>query len=165
MINPIREKAFNIVEKSEDVKINKDKIRQLAEKWEKEKVDVPEWSADFHFKSLDYFFILDSINFCFWSLNDKKWKIRYKNKDYNGYFALSLSLKKFFEENPEKANLPYFSNISQREFNSILQGGENLQFLDKRWNIVKISPRIIQEKKADTIGVNELTILAFPISI
>ena len=32
-----------------------------------------------------------------------------------------------------------------------------------RWNIVKTLPRIIQAKKADTIGVKELMILAFPI--
>ena len=34
-----------------------------------------------------------------------------------------------------------------------------------RWNIVNTSPRIINENKAETIGVNERTTLAFPISI
>ncbi|KPJ54871.1 hypothetical protein AMJ47_02245 [Parcubacteria bacterium DG_72] len=155
MINPVREKAFKIVKKAKDVKINKDKIGELARTWEKEKVKKPEWPADFHFKSLDYFFILDSINFCFWFVRRspgkggpkvKKWSIDYKGKKYNGYFALSLALKGFFEKNPEKANLVYFSNISQREFNSILQGGENLQFLPKRWFIVRQVSREIIKK-------------------
>ena len=33
-----------------------------------------------------------------------------------------------------------------------------------RWNIVNLSPRMINEKKAETMGVNERIILAFPIS-
>ncbi len=71
-----------------------------------------------------------------WSKKEK-WQIKYKNKKYNGYFALSLALKKFFEENPEKANLKYFSIISFKEFEEILQGGENLLFLEKRWHIAR----------------------------
>ncbi len=144
MINPVREKAFNIISEAKDVKINKEKIEKLAESLKK--AIVPEWAEDFHFKSLDYFFVLDSINFCFWPGEGKKWSIDYKGKEYDGYFALSLALKKFFEENPEKANLAYFSNISQEEFSSILQGGENLQFLNKRWQIAReVSGEIINK--------------------
>ena len=89
MTNPVKERAFKIVEKSKDVKINKERIGELAKSWENTK--TPEWPEYFHFKSLDYFFILDSINFCFWPQKDKKWSIDYEGKNYNGYFALSLS--------------------------------------------------------------------------
>lgn len=34
-----------------------------------------------------------------------------------------------------------------------------------KWNIVKVSPNKIKEKNAEIIGVNEMTMAAFPISI
>ncbi len=34
-----------------------------------------------------------------------------------------------------------------------------------KWNIVKVSPKKMKEKNDEIIGVNEITILAFPISI
>jgi len=155
MINPVRERALEIINKAKDIKINKDKIKELAEGWKKEKITVPKWPAYFHFKSLDYFFILDSINFCFWTLKGKKWNINYNGKNYDGYFALALALKYFFET--KKPDLKYFSQISQKEFNSILQGGNNLQFLSKRWQIVRAVSKEIIKKYGTTKNLLEST--------
>lgn len=157
MKNPVREKSFEIIKKAKDVNINQGKINEAAEEWLEKGVIVPKWPQNFHFKSLDYLIILDSINFCFWPTriatrsvadgpkNKKRWEISYNGKKYNGYFALSLVLKDFFGKNPEKANLNYFFNISYKEFVSILQGGNNLQFLKKRFQIIKdVSSEIIK---------------------
>lgn len=139
MTNPVREKSFKIVKNAKDVKINQEKIRDFCKK----KMFVPKWDNFYHFNSLDYFLILDSLNFCFWN-KGKRWKISYKDKKYNGYYALALCLKDFFKKkNPD---LDYFSKISQEEFNSILQGGENLYFLKKRWQIVRrVSKEVIEK--------------------
>jgi len=134
MINPVREKAFEIIKKAQNVKINEDKIKDFS----KENFIIPEWDNFYHFNSLDYFLILDSINFCFWN-EGKRWEIEYKGKKYNGYYALALTLKKFFEE--RSPNLGYFVDISRKEFNSILQEGKNLYFLEERWEIVKAVSR------------------------
>ena len=156
MENLVRETTLNVIEKAKDVKINREKIRELAEKWAKRKLIIPAWPEKFHLqtnnakKLLDYLIILDSINFCFWSPDPKKekWHISYQNKRYDGYFALSLALKKFFEENPQKGSLNYFSRISFQEFKEILQGGKNLQFLKKRWQIAKkVSSVLIKKYK------------------
>ncbi len=142
MGNLVRSTTLWVIKKAKDVKIDHNKIRETAEKWVKGKLTIPLWPAKFHLqtksinKMLDYLILLDALNFCFWSKKEK-WQIKYKNKKYNGYFALSLALKKFFEENPEKANLKYFSIISFKEFEEILQGGENLLFLEKRWHIAR----------------------------
>lgn len=140
MMNLVRKRALKIINKAKNVKINKDKIKEFA----RQDLVVPEWPEYFHFKSLDYFFILDSINFCFWPIGAERWKIKYNNKEYNGYFALSLALKKFFEDN--NPDLEYFSNIPQKEFYDILQGGKNLQFLNKRWHIVReVAGKIVKK--------------------
>lgn len=151
MNNPVRTTTLEVVKKAKDIRINQEKVKEVAEKWEREEIVVPSWPLDFHLQTknqremLDYLILLSSINFCFWS-KEKRWQIRYKKKKYNGYFALSLALRKFFEENPEKANLNYFSKISFKEFISILQGGKNLYSLKKRWQIVRAVSSVLIRK-------------------
>jgi len=152
MENPVRKTTFEVVKKAKEVRINKERIKKLAGKWKKEKKSFF-WSKSKHLwvkdqkKLLTYLLILDSLNFCFWN-KKRTWTISYKGKKYNGYFALSLSLKKFFKENPEKGNLKYFSKISFEEFKKILQGGKNLLFLEKRWQIVRaVSSVLVKENK------------------
>jgi YHS domain-containing protein len=114
MINKARKTTFRIAKLSKEVGINKEKIAEIAKKWVGQDLSVPDWPKDMHLETdnpeemLDYLIILDSLNFCFWS-EKERWQIKYNGKNYNGYFALSLALKKFFEENPEKGNLKYFA--------------------------------------------------------
>lgn len=141
MINPARKTTLEVVRKAQQVKINPEKIRKVAEEWVRKKVKVPPWPEKYHLKTnnsrkaLDYLILLDALNFCFWNKNGKVWKIQYKGREYSGYFALSLVLRDFFERNSDKGNLDYFSKISFGDFKEILQGGENLQFLKKRHEI------------------------------
>lgn len=169
MENPVRKTTFFVVKNAEKVKINREKIRELAEKWKKEGVEPAVFPLDFHFaskdreKTLDYLILLDALNFCFWPAQiasrivagkpkNKKWEIEYQGKKYGGYFGLSIALKKFFEENPEKANLKYFSKISKKEFLEIFQGGKGLQFLEKRWKIARAVSKKIEGKYGNSLN-------------
>lgn len=150
-INPVRAATLGVVKKAQNVKINREKIQELAKKWTEEKLVVPVWPKEFHLKTndeqkmLDYLIILDSLNFCFWNKKER-WHFNYMGKKYNGYFALALALKKFFEENRGKGSLEYFRNIPFYEFKEILQGGKNLFFLKKRWQIAKkVSSALIKK--------------------
>lgn len=160
MENLVRETTAFVARNAKDVKINKGKIKELADEWVKNGIEKSLWPEDFHLhakdrqKLLDYLIVLDSLNFCFWSKN-QRWKIKYKGKQYNGYYALSLALKKFFEENHQKASLEYFSNVSFDEFKDILQGGKNLLFLKKRWQIVKSVSGIIIKNYGNSVNFVE----------
>ena len=168
--NPVRRTTLYVVKHSKDVKINYGKIKSLAEKWSKAKLNVPKWPSNMHFsakggsssggkrggdnQTLTYLILLDALNFCFWPVpspsdgpnQNKRWEIKYKNKKYDGYFALSLALREFFIKNHGRANFNYLKNISFAEFRKILQGGKNLQFLKKRWQITrKISAYILKK--------------------
>lgn len=57
-----------VIENSELVKINQEKIKELAIKWKKEKVKIPKWNCKHHYfdnswRTCEYLFILDSLNF------------------------------------------------------------------------------------------------------
>jgi len=156
MLNPVLSTAIRVVKNARDVKINRNKTEELAKKWAK-KIAIPKIPENLPLETknqkmiLDYLIMLDSINFCFWSKKDK-WYIPYKGKEYDGYFALSLSLKRFFEDNPNKANLEYFSKISFKEFSKILKGRGELQFLKKRWQIVRKVSSVLIKKYGDSIN-------------
>lgn len=155
MKNPVRKTTLKVVRQAKEVKINQEAIKKIAENWIKEKVKVPSWPTNFHLqtknqrKILDYLILLDSLNFCFWSKKEK-WQITYKGGKYNGYFAFSLALKKFFEENPEKANLNYFPKISFKEFKEVFQGGKNLILLKERWEIARTVSSVIVKKYSNS---------------
>ncbi len=142
-LNPVREATSKLLEKAEEVRINKEKIAELATEWNSSGLPAAWWDCRNHFQSDNeeilalYLILLDSLNFCFWNDAAPKWAISYQGKDYSGYFALSLSLKEFFEKNPDKANLHYFDRISFKEFSRILQLGKNLLYLEERWQIAR----------------------------
>lgn len=153
MFNPVLKTTSKVVSQSKNVRINYQKIQELAKEWVKENISTPSWDKDKHFESKDstlmltYFIILDSLNFCFWAKPpQEKWYIFYKGEKYDGYFALSLTLKKFFEDFPQKANFNYFSKISFKEFSSIFRGEGDLLFFKKRYQILKSVSQVFTEK-------------------
>jgi len=160
MENPARKTTFDVIKNLKKVKINCSKIKQLSEDWSGEQLGLSYWPKKMHLetknqeKMIDYLIILDAVNFCFWSKKEK-WHIFYNNKKYDGYFALSLALKEFFEKNPKKGNLKYFQYISFEEFKDILRGGKNLLFLKKRWEITrKVSQSLVKKYKNSKKFVN-----------
>jgi hypothetical protein len=94
---------------------------------------------------IDYLVVLDTLNFCFW-IRGGRWSINYNGEQHNGYFALSLALKEYFEKYQERLDWDYFSRISFREFSEILQGGANLMFLKKRWQILRAVAAVLIKK-------------------
>ena len=83
MENPVRTTTIKVVRRAKEVKINQEKIHELAEKLIKER--IPLWPKKYHLrtknqqKMLDYLILLDSLNFCFWN-KKQKWQIKYKGK-------------------------------------------------------------------------------------
>ena len=139
----MRKTTLPIINNSNHVKINRDSIEKLAEDWRQKSVQPPLWPKSLHLETknvkqlLTYLFILDAINFCFWHPSGEKWTITSKGIVYNGYLALALALKDYFEKNPEKADFAYFAKMPFSEFQALLGGGKNLLFLKTRWAIIR----------------------------
>ena len=85
------------------VLIDKDKIKNLAEKLKNYSLSA--WDNEMQFlgnpeQTVQYYFFVDSINFCFWREKDKeRWQFL-KNREWvNGYYAYSYAIKKAFLKN------------------------------------------------------------------
>ena len=151
MKNPVLLTTAEVIKNAQEVKIVKKRLQELAQKEFHHDLKVPSWHTKYHFHSKDkermllYLFLLDSLNFCFWS-QKKKWYIREGGKVYSGYFALSLALKRFFENYPEKASLKYFSRMPLGDFSDIFRGGGELLLFRERYRILQQVSRFLLEK-------------------
>lgn len=142
-----------VIENSELVKINKEKIRGLTQGWGRKKIEIPIWNYEYHFfddcwRTCEYLFILDSLNFCYWTKDPKKkWRIEYKGKKFlSGYFALAFSLKKAVEQGLIRFDPSFILEMSYSDFRKIFQGEGHLLFLKKRFEILKENYSILDEK-------------------
>jgi len=151
MVNPVRETTKQVIKQAKNVRIDISKLKEAAKKLSRGDFGKPVWSAEFHLQTdnkeamLAYIILIDAVNFCFWS-EKERWKIIYQKKTYNGYIALALAMKNYFDKNPEKANLKYFASISFSDFVSLLGGEGKLLFLKERLKIINTVSRYILEK-------------------
>lgn len=149
-MNPVLETTLFVVKNSKKVKINREKIKEFIKKF-KNKIKTPFWLKNLHFisndisKELVYLIILDSLNFCFWQ---KIWKVKYKNKFYYEYFALSISLKKLFENYQQSIDFFFLKNLGFNEFRKFFQGAP---LLEQRYKIFKEVSEFMSKKYPDPI--------------
>lgn len=147
MENPVRISTKFVVENARYVKINKKAVLDLAYWittydlfWDQLKSPAETRNVislgGSPKEQIEFLFILDSINFCFWS-KKKKWNITYDGRTHSGSVGAAYAIKRFFEQNPKKANPTYFSLISYKEFRSIFNGRGELLLLKERWKCVR----------------------------
>jgi len=130
------------------VKINKDKTKELAEKWKDSGLIIPKWDTEYHFfdgseKTCEYLFVLDSINFYFWAKNEQdKWKIDYKGEKIGGYNALAFLLKEIFEDR----NFSSFGKLTYTEFKKIFQRENKIPLIKERFDILRENYKILEDR-------------------
>ncbi len=121
----IRQEAKLVTENSKYVKINYDALNKFINEiylelknWNYEKFLDPE----IHYiedptKAVWYFFVLDSVNFCFWAeKKSDKWTLKYKDQEVSGYKALALALKKEAQNSSLFIYPFYWAKIFKKEF-------------------------------------------------
>ncbi|MBI3335298.1 MAG: hypothetical protein HY001_02260 [Candidatus Portnoybacteria bacterium] len=168
------------VEKSKFVHINLEAINKVAGQWKKENWQLPPWDFGYHFfdnspRTLTYFFILDSINFSFWTQKPhQKYRRVYQGKELGGHDSLALSLKLAFQRHNPIEKIEHLIKIRKGEFLKILGGKGELPLLEKRLHVLHQNALILKKKfqgefahaveqaKGDVLKLVELLITNFP---
>lgn len=149
----VRESTRWVTEQSEQVHIERAALarsaRELAAAGK-----VPQWNYHHHFydggeRTVAYFLVLDSLNFCFWAPKaKKKWEIDYEGEPLSGYYALAAALKRAFAAGVPLDDAEYLARLSPRELAEILDGRGELQLLDRRLAILNELGRVLLERRA-----------------
>lgn len=139
-----------IVDNSVFVSINQQRVNNLAEKLK----DVPlqNWDNTMQFlgnpeETIQYYFFVDSINFCFWNEKGKeRWQFQKDGAWINGYYAFSYAIRQAFLKDKNLFDAVYLSQIPFDVFSEIFIGRGELLLLKERYQIIRENFFVIQEK-------------------
>src|ERR1051325_10323143 len=139
-----------VVFSSRYIKINTTRVREIAEKIKD--YTLPGWDNDLQFlgtpeETAQYYFFVDSINFCFWGKKGtERWQFQKDGEWIGGYYAFSYAIKKAVENDKRLLNADFLSNLSLKEFSKIFEGKNELYLLPERHQIINENFRILKEK-------------------
>src|SRR3989338_7221886 len=140
-MNKILEKTKFVVENSDFVKINREKILEFSKNFNPDKTDYWLNAAPFNFShfsdedKLHFLFIFNALSFSYWG--EPKWTVKYKDKKCDGAWGMILALGRGIEEGTALTNFDYCSKISKEEFAHILHGNIEIPLLEERWKILQ----------------------------
>ncbi len=130
-----------VVERARFVRIEPRALERAADTLAQRRVEPPTWNYDLHFfdgaeRTVNYLFLLDALNFCFWEPR-ARWTIEYRGKKLDGYWALAAALKHAAEKNPRVLDADYWARISPAELAEILRGRGEIPLFAERWRNVR----------------------------
>lgn len=120
-----------IVQKAKHITVNRKGIEKLGAEIVAGivdgRIDIENFSQhDLHPKSTDanavnWIFLVDTLNFCFWTPDDKpKWMVR----GQTGYFALCAAVNRAIEEGMDITNAAVFSQLTAEQLEHILRSDD-----------------------------------------
>lgn len=124
-----------VVERARYVKLDADVIESAADALAEQRVEPPAWNYARHFfdgteRTVNYLFLLDALNFCFWG--KPKWSIVYNGERLDGYWALAAALKRAVEQDPHLVEPCLLRRITPREMAKVLHGNRRIPLFEER---------------------------------
>jgi hypothetical protein len=128
-----------VVEQSRYVHIDTSAISTLLEK--SSPLDIPpltQGPAPHHFfdgtaVTAEWFFVLDTVNHCFWpDVGSPRWTVYYGDEKLSGYWALAASLKRAMEEGFPLNQATALAALDSQTLAHIFRGKGNIPLFEER---------------------------------
>lgn len=166
------------LEKSKYVKINQDKIAELAKSFQHG--NLAHWlnSSPLNFSHLsddekmNLLLVFNSTSFCYWG--EPKWTIEYKGESYDGSWGMIAAILRAIDNGKPILDAKYRAQISEQDYQEIMEGNVEIPLFQERLKIIRdVSSHLLEEydgdfvkfvKKANgnAIKLVELIIKSFP---
>jgi len=147
----VLESAKYVSEKSNLVAINNEKIEYFVRRAIGQDFKLPDWDSSHPFfdgteKTVSFFLVLDSLNFCFWSeAQEPRWEIEYQSQKLSGYLGFAASLKKAVLEGSPILESGFLSEMTLDELRRLLGGKNELQLMKERREILNELGQVLLE--------------------
>ena len=147
--NLILQTIIPVIESAKYVSINKEQAKIFAGKLLP--IELPPWDHDLQLLStqedtLQYYFFVDSINFCFWATKGKvRWGYMKNGVRLTGYYAFSYAIKKAVEAKPRLLSAEYLAKIPFDEFLEIFKDNGGLLLMKERHTIINENFSILSD--------------------
>ncbi|GAB6027484.1 hypothetical protein CHUAL_001738 [Chamberlinius hualienensis] len=153
-----REASKFISEAAKHVTVRRDNIKTLSQlvingmvngsfnlaDWKK--FDINPKVADEH--AINWIFVVDSLNFSFWTPSNQKFVITYENVPYTGYFSLCAAVQRALKDGIAMTDPNYYSKMSMEELKLVLRADDEIEMplLDERLEILHDHGKVLLEK-------------------
>jgi Queuosine salvage protein len=148
----VRETVQRVAEKRRLVRIDREAVARFAGQLSSQKLQPPSWDSNHHLRGSEeetvaYFFLLDTLNFCFWPPPGKsRWEIEYEGETFSGYYGLAVSLKRAMQSGTPVNDAKYLASLSLEKLHQILAGRGTLQLMDRRLENLRELGRVLLEE-------------------
>ncbi len=149
MKNPVKQSLVYVISDSRYVHVDDNALNAYVESLGDKALGLPDWKLPVFLeettdRTMDYFFLGNSINFAFNDETGAKYKFSYKNKDWEGSFGMWAALKAAIEEGKInldgeiiKVNGKPLSAIQASDLDSILQKDSKIPMFRERLEILR----------------------------
>lgn len=149
--DPLRilETAERVAARSREVRIERPALTAFIRDLARGSLSRPAWDPRYHFhdgslKTVFYFLVLDSLNFCFWpAAETDRWEIDYEGERLSGYYGLAASLTRAVADGIPILEGEYLGGLTAADLSKILGGRGRLQLLEERLAILRETGRVL----------------------
>lgn len=152
-MNKILVSTKKIVDNSQHVKINQDKIELFIENYEKPE-EFSLFTGDFSLdrlndiEKINFLVLYNALNFCYWG--DPKWQIEYKGKSYDGAYGMIAAMFRAIDNNLKILDWEYCQELSDHHLLKLFQGNQLIPLILTRSETLKnLSRTIINNFEGD----------------
>lgn len=149
-INSVLETTKFVVDNSQSVKIDKNRIADFAKTFEHGSVHHWLSEAPFNFshfsdeEKLHFIFIFNALSFCYWG--EPKWTIDFNGQSYDGAWGMIVALGRAIQEGYNILDFNYCANVSAKEFKNILRANTEIPLFEERLRVLNEMGRVTLEK-------------------
>ncbi|XP_063788930.1 queuosine 5'-phosphate N-glycosylase/hydrolase-like [Pseudophryne corroboree] len=155
-----REAGKFITENSKDVFVEPQGVSSLAkklfEKIGRKEISLAGWKTLHELNpqssgedAVNWVFFADTLNFSFWSESqEKKFLVRYKGKEYSGYWAFCAAINRALDEGIPITTSFYYSNVTLDQLQHIFRSDTDvpITMIDTRLEILHQTGEILMKK-------------------
>lgn len=98
--------------------------------------------------TVDWIFLIDTLNFSFWSEPDQYYKVTYHNETNTGYWSLCAAINRAIEEGYDIASPKYYSSVTLETLQHIFRSDDQVEIplLKERHRILNETGKCLLEK-------------------
>ncbi len=139
----VLESARWVMEHAEHVIIDEEALRRSARELAQQSLSFV-WDGlhlrDGTERTVQYLFVLDSLNFCFWP--EPRWRYR----DLDGYVALATALKDAVVRGDPILEAAFLAQMDSAKLREILDGENEIPLIDERVSVLREAGAVLQKK-------------------
>lgn len=127
-----------VMKQSRQVHIDEGALSLFSKKLLTRELDPPYWDCYYHYcgateDTVAYLLVLDTLNFCFWTLpGGKRWEREFHSKKVSGYYGLAAALKQALESGVPLDKAEYLAEVTSKTLRDMLGGSGRLPLFGER---------------------------------